>query len=94
MCYFCSSMKETFSFPQYRKYSNDKSFFKIISTDQFEELQIIGQKFNLHSFEVKILPDRNFMSDLLENQGNRWVVIDGKEYELKLTDCRDNLSEI
>lgn len=68
-------------FPQFRKYSNNKSYFKILSQTQWEELQIVGKKVLVHQMEVKILPDRNFMMDMMSNEGNRWVIIDEKEYE-------------
>ena len=29
-------------FPQYRKLSNHKSFYKIVSKDAFEEIQLVG----------------------------------------------------
>tara|TARA_B100001287_G_scaffold267962_1_gene263703 strand:+ start:578 stop:796 length:219 start_codon:yes stop_codon:yes gene_type:complete len=29
-------------FPQYRKLSNHKSFYKIVSKDTFEEIQLVG----------------------------------------------------
>jgi hypothetical protein len=70
------------TFPQFRKYSNNKSYFKIISATQWEELQVIGSKIKLSVFEVKILPDRNFMNDMLVNEGNRWEVVDETEYNL------------
>lgn len=68
-------------FPQYRKYTNEKTFFKIISTTRWEELQIVGSKVILSQFEVKILPDRNFLNDMLNNVENSWIVIDADEYE-------------
>ncbi len=68
------------TFPQYRKYTNNKSYFKIISNTQWEEKQLLGSKVILNSFEAKILPDRNFLNDMLTNYGNHWIVIDEVEY--------------
>lgn len=68
------------TFPQYRKYTNNKSYFKIISNTQWEEKQLLGSKVILNSFEAKILPDRNFLNDMLTNYGNHWLVIDEVEY--------------
>jgi len=70
------------TFPQFLKYSNNKSYFKIHSLTQWEELQVIGNKVIVSVFEVKILPDRNFMNDMLSNEGNRWMVVSEAEYEL------------
>jgi hypothetical protein len=68
-------------YPQYRKYSNGKSFFKIISAEEFEEIQILGTNKTIHYFKAKILPDRNYISDLISNENNHWLVCDSKEYE-------------
>lgn len=69
------------TFPLYRKYSNNKSYFKIISESKFEEIQVLGNKITLHIFEVKILPDRNYIYDLIYNYANHWVICDATEYE-------------
>jgi hypothetical protein len=74
------------TYPQYRKYANDKSYFKVISSDKFEEIQIIGTKVVLHIFEAKILPDRNYIYDLTFNHKENWIECSAEEYEnLKAT---------
>ena len=87
-------MNDTMTFPQYRKYSNDKSFFKILSPDTFEELQIIGENYSLLQFKATILPDRNLIADMLENLNNQWDIINESIYLEKLNDCRRMLKEI
>jgi hypothetical protein len=74
-------LKETITYPQYRKYSNNKSFFKILSPNLFEEIQLLGNKKTLHKFEAKILPDRNFIQDLTFDYKNHWLICDQEEYE-------------
>ncbi len=54
-------------YPQYRKYSNNKHFFKITSASEFEELSFIGTQLVHHIFVAKILPDRNLIQDLLHD---------------------------
>jgi len=68
------------TFPQYRKYPNNKSFFKVLSSEAFEEINVIGKKFFLTKVEAKILPDRNFIADMIEASEN-WVKIEESEYE-------------
>ncbi len=68
------------SFPQYRKYKNEKSFFKIISLTEWEEIQLVGTKKLTHHFTVKILPDRNFMQDMLFDYSTNWLKIEEEEY--------------
>jgi len=67
-------------FPQYRKYKNNKSYFKITSSDSFEEISSIGSKFFFTNYTAKILPDRNLISDMLVNYGDHWLIIDEEEY--------------
>ena len=74
-------MDKTISYPQYRKYSNNKSYYKIISPEEFEEIQLLGGKITLHEFKAKILPDRNYIADLTFDYHNHWEVIEANEYE-------------
>lgn len=52
-------------FPAYRKYKNNKHFFKIINENEFEEISFIGPKVIVTKHLAKILPDRNLIADLL-----------------------------
>jgi hypothetical protein len=69
------------NYPQYRKYPHDRTYFKIISAIEWEELHISKDKVTLHSFLVKILPDRNFIHDLTFDYEKNWVAIEEEEYE-------------
>jgi len=82
-------MNSKITYPQYRKYSHGKSFFKIISSEEFEEIQLLGKKITLHEFKAKIFPDRNYISDLTFDYHNHWEVIEANEYEdLKKKTCQ------
>jgi len=52
-------------FPTYRKYKNNKNFFKIMNENEFEEISFIGSKIVVTKHLAKILPDRNLIADLL-----------------------------
>lgn len=54
-------------FPAYRKYKNNKNFFKIINENEFEEISFIGSKVIVTKHLAKILPDRNLIADLLHD---------------------------
>ena len=54
-------------FPTYRKYKNNKNYFKIISNHEFDEISFIGSKPIVTKHIAKILPDRNFISDLIND---------------------------
>jgi hypothetical protein len=77
----------TSEFPIYRKYSNEKSYFKVISESEFEEIQVLGKSCSIHQFEAKILPDRNYVQDLIANDKGHWIEIEANEYEEKLRWC-------
>ncbi len=49
--------------------------------NEWEEIQIIGSKCFINKFEVKILPDRNFIQDMLFEYAENWEAIEEKEYE-------------
>jgi hypothetical protein len=72
-------MKEN-KFPTYRKYRNHKNFFKIISETEFDEISFIGSKAIVTKHHAKILPDRNLISDLL-NDENVAELSSEEEYE-------------
>ncbi len=69
-------------YPQYRKYLNEKSFFKITSSTEWEEIQIIGSKYVLNQFKVNIMPDRNFIQDMTFDYKDNWIAISEEEYVL------------
>jgi len=66
-------------YPQFRKYPNNKSFFKVFSAEEFEEIQIIGKNYLKVRIKAKILPDRIFIADMLAAHDN-WLKIDRNEY--------------
>ena len=72
---------ESIVYPQYRKYLNNKGYFKIISPDEWEEIQLIGSKAIINTFKVNIFPDRNFINDLTFEYHNNWTKIEEAEYE-------------
>ena len=74
-------------FPLYRKYSNNKSYFKVLSEDTFEEIQILGKHYLLNHFKAKILPDRYLIKDMINLFEGRWEEIEEKEYDILRTRC-------
>ena len=68
-------------FPIYRKYPNNKSFFKIVDIDYFEEIKVTGRLFEIHQFKAKILPDRNFIKDMISMDDDYWVDSTSEEFQ-------------
>jgi hypothetical protein len=75
-------MHEAISYPQFRKYPNNKAYFKILSPTEWEEILVVGSKHLFHHFIVKILPDRNYIHDMTFDYENNWVKIEEGEYEM------------
>lgn len=71
---------EDIHFPVYRKYKNDKSYFKIINPRMFEEIQIIGSKKIVKQIEAKLFPEVLFIQDLLINYSEMAYEINEEEY--------------
>ncbi|MEZ4722647.1 MAG: hypothetical protein R2813_12300 [Flavobacteriales bacterium] len=69
------------SFPVYRKYSNGKSLFKIISETRFDELKLTGKLVQLHEFEAKIYPDRQLIQDMIEMKNGFWEESSETEFQ-------------
>ena len=74
-------MEANITYPQYRKYPNNKGYFKIVSPDEWEEVQVVGSNYFVHTFKVTIFPDRNFVYDMTFDYDKNWVRIGEEEYE-------------
>lgn len=68
-------------FPIYRKYKNNKSYFKIINPRLFEEVQALGNKRIIRITEAKQFPEIVFISDLISNYEAMASEITAGEYE-------------
>lgn len=73
-------MENTISYPSYRKYKNNRAYFKILDAQSWEEIQVVGNNYLLHSFQVAILPDRNFLYDMSYDFNQHWEEITAEEY--------------
>lgn len=64
----------------YRKYKNNKSYFKIIQPDLFEEIQLIGSKKTIKQIEAKQYPEMVFIRDLVFDYSEMALEITEEEY--------------
>ncbi len=67
-------------FPVYLKFQNNKHFYKIISSKSFEEITVIGARYEKHLFEAKIYPDILRIQDMLNNEQGVFLEIGEEEY--------------
>ena len=82
------------AFPVYRKYPHNRTYFKIYSETEFEEIQLIGKYYQIQLNKATILPDRNFIYDMLHDYQNNWIEISAEEYVQFFQQCQKNLTEI
>jgi hypothetical protein len=68
-------------FPVYRQYKNGLSWFGFLIADHFTEVRKIGSKYISSVHEAKILPDRNFIHDLVLDYDAFAVEILEEEFE-------------
>lgn len=71
-------------FPQYRKYANNQKYFKILSDLEWEEISFIGKRSIKSTHKATILPDRNFIADLINDVPNFCEMITEEEYSVNL----------
>jgi len=71
------------NFPQYRKYKNIETYFKIISENEFEELSLLGKKFVKRTIEAKQYPEMLRIQDMLNCTEGTWEVIEKEIYLAK-----------
>lgn len=74
---------EDINFPVYRMYKNGKSYFKIISRNEFEEIQIIGSKKIIQRIKATQLPEMNHIYDLVYNNEFTSEISELKYQEIK-----------
>lgn len=71
-------------FPQYRKLSNEKSFYIIHANDRMTEFMRLGNQWQRHELTARILPERNLIADLLSGFGGTYCVIAEEEFFAKV----------
>ena len=67
-------------FPIYRKYKNNKSYFRIISENEVEELKLVGKGYILFKITSTQLPERNLIQDMIYDYEANWESITEEEF--------------
>ncbi|MGB0403420.1 MAG: hypothetical protein ACPGEG_04935 [Salibacteraceae bacterium] len=67
-------------FPIFRKYFNDKSYFKIVSERSFEEIQIVGNQKHKIVVEAKQFPEMLRIKDMIDCKDGMWLESTQEEY--------------
>jgi hypothetical protein len=69
-------------FPQYRKLSNDKTFYKIQSERLFEEVQLMGSKVFRYRVEANQYPEILKIQEMLKLE-EPYLMLSAEEFTLK-----------
>jgi hypothetical protein len=85
---------EKTAFPVYRRYQDTDTWFEIHSEQSFDELKIMGSRFALVHFEARILPDRNFIYDLIHCNHQGIMVVSGNDFKQTLQDAQSKLLQV
>jgi hypothetical protein len=80
-------------FPLFLKYSHERTYFKINSKENFDELNIIGSFYIYRNQQAQIFPEFAMIIDMMENQNGNWLAISKTEFEEKLQFCKNTLKE-
>jgi hypothetical protein len=81
-------------YPTYRKYAHNKTFYKVISKNEMIEITILGNTYCIQTIYSNILPDRNFIEDVIKNENDFLIVIDEGMYNEFLLHCQLNLKKV
>ena len=87
-------MAEKDNFPQYRKYRHHRTFFKITGPAHFLQLDIVGNRYDLHEVFALQYPEKQRIQDMLHGTDDHWEISSQEEYEEKLTYCQSELEPL
>lgn len=68
-------------FPQYRKRFDNKSYYKVISEQEMEEIQLIGNKIFHHYLKADKYFEKLLILEILEAKDERYSQIKPTDYE-------------
>jgi hypothetical protein len=81
-------------FPQFRKLSNEKSYYRIDSAQELTEIQRIGEKYTVHRLLARILPEKLLIADLLAADSGNYVKIGAEEFRQFEEYCEQKLTRV
>ena len=82
-----------YNFPIYLKYSHERTFFRINSKENFDELNIIGSFYIYKNQQAQIFPEFTMIIDMIENKDGNWLAISAQEFVEKVDFCKETLKE-
>lgn len=80
-------MTDQIDYPLYRKYAHGRTYFKVISEEEFEELRFENGRWVPELYKAAIYPDRTYLHELIHHPEKHWIVIGEMEYLEKRKLC-------
>jgi hypothetical protein len=80
-------------YPLFRKRTDGKTFYKIFSDLEFEELKILGKKYTILRTKATQYPEKLYIMELIEASGSI-EKLDEQEYAEILSFCESKLIKI
>jgi hypothetical protein len=80
------------TFPLYRKFNHNRSFFKIVSPTQFVEIQIMGERYFKYEIHAKILPDFQLITDMINLHNNHWEVANEDDFNRVFSEYKNSMN--
>jgi len=77
-------------FPVYRKYANNRSFFKIISNTVFIQINCLGDYYSKTKYRAKTYPDKLLIHDMIELSNHHWETSSEEEFEKKMKEYKNS----
>lgn len=66
-------VNQDMDYPIFRKYDNNRSFFKVVSATEFIEIQVMGATYFKYEMKAKILPDFHLINDMISLHNGHWI---------------------
>jgi hypothetical protein len=80
-------------YPLFRKRSDDKTYYKVISELEFEELKIFGKKYTILQIIVIKYPEKLYISELINAHGSI-ECLNEQQYSEIIQYCQSNFQKI
>jgi hypothetical protein len=80
-------------YPLFRKQADDKTYYKIISESEFEELKIVGKKYAVFHIKAIKFPEKLYISELIK-AGNSIQSLNEQQYLEILKYCQSRFQKI
>jgi hypothetical protein len=80
-------------YPLFRKRTDGKTFYKIFSDLEFEELKILGKKYTIQRIKAAQYPEKLYIMELIETS-NTIEKLDDQEYSEILNFCQSKLTNL